>query len=347
MHFENDIVKRISIKDVALKAGVSIASVSYVLNNKIDSRISKDTIEKVKKAAEELNYRPNNVAKSLKTQRTHIIGLIVADIANPYFSQIARIIEDEANKIGYTLLIGSSDENAEKFESLINMFCDRQADGLIIAPVENTATYLKKLEKQKMPFVLIDRFLDDIEASSIEINNYEISQQVTEHLIGNGYKNILLVAYDTKLKHLLQRNLGFLHTLEGEQLEYKNAVLNIDKNNIDYDVNLGLSHLFQSELQKPDAIFFTSNKLAVSGLKKLMNLGLHVPDDVAVVAFDETEAYELFRTPITFVKQPLAAIGMTAVQMLNTKISDLLTPIEHIVLDAELRIGQSSKPKSI
>ena len=347
MHFENDIVKRISIKDVALKAGVSIASVSYVLNNKIDSRISKDTIEKVKKAAEELNYRPNNVAKSLKTQRTHIIGLIVADIANPYFSQIARIIEDEANKIGYTLLIGSSDENAEKFESLINMFCDRQADGLIIAPVENTAIHLLKLDKQKMPFLLIDRFLEDIDASSIQINNYEISQKVTEHLIGNGYKKISLIAYDTELKHLLQRNLGFSDTLEREQLNYQNAVLNIDKDNIEHDINIGLDLLFQSEEQKPDAIFFTSNKLAISGLKKLMRLGLHVPEDIAVVAFDETEAYELFSTPITFVKQPLAAIGMTAVQMLNAKISNRLTPIKNIVLDAELHIGQSSKLKSI
>ncbi|OXA90496.1 LacI family transcriptional regulator [Flavobacterium hercynium] len=339
-------VKRISIKDVALKAGVSIASVSYVLNNKIDSRISKDTIEKVKKAAEELNYRPNNVAKSLKTQRTHIIGLIVADIANPYFSQIARIIEDEANKIGYTLLIGSSDENAEKFESLINMFCDRQADGLIIAPVENTAIHLQKLEKQKMPFVLIDRFLDNIDASSIQINNYEISQKVTEHLIANGYKNIVLVAYKTALKHLLQRNLGFVDTLEREKLKHQNAVLNIDKDAIDDDINLGLDHLFQSKTQQPDAIFFTSNKLAVSGLKKLVQLSLNVPTDVAVVAFDEAEAYELFTTPITFVKQPLALIGRTAVQMLNTKISDRLTPIEHIVLEAELRIGQSSKLKS-
>jgi len=338
-------VKRISIKDVALKAGVSIASVSYVLNNKIDSRIPQETIDKVKHAAEELNYRPNNIAKSLKTQRTHIIGLVVADIANPYFSQLARIIEDEANKLGYTLLIGSSDENAEKFEALINMFADRQADGLIIAPVENSEKCLLKLQKQKIPFVLIDRYLSGVEADSIQINNYDISQKVTEHLINGGYKNILLVAYKTELQHLLQRTQAFLNTLEKHQIQ-NSQVLLADKDYIDRDINTGLENMLQNAV-KPDAIFFTSNKLAVSGLKKLTQLGINIPQDIAVAAFDETEAYELFPVPLTYVKQPLSAIGTTAVKMLNEKINIKNLPLQNVTLHAELHIGQSTKSKHI
>lgn len=338
-------MKRISIKDVALKAGVSIASVSYVLNNKIDSRIPQETIDKVKHAAEELNYRPNNIAKSLKTQRTHIIGLVVADIANPYFSQLARIIEDEANKLGYTLLIGSSDENAEKFEALINMFADRQADGLIIAPVENSEKCLLKLQKQKIPFVLIDRYLSGVEADSIQINNYDISQKVTEHLINGGYKNILLVAYKTELQHLLQRTHAFLNTLEKHQIQ-NSQVLLADKDYIDRDINTGLENMLQNAV-KPDAIFFTSNKLAVSGLKKLTQLGINIPQDIAVAAFDETEAYELFPVPLTYVKQPLSAIGTTAVKMLNEKINIKNLPLQNVTLHAELHIGQSTKSKNI
>lgn len=338
-------MKRISIKDVALKAGVSIASVSYVLNNKIDSRIPQETIDKVKHAAEELNYRPNNIAKSLKTQRTHIIGLVVADIANPYFSQLARIIEDEANKLGYTLLIGSSDENAEKFEALINMFADRQADGLIIAPVENSEKCLLKLQKQKIPFVLIDRYLSGVEADSIQINNYDISQKVTEHLINGGYKNILLVAYKTELQHLLQRTQAFLNTLEKHQIQ-NSQVLLADKDYIDRDINTSLENMLQNAV-KPDAIFFTSNKLAVSGLKKLTQLGINIPQDIAVAAFDETEAYELFPVPLTYVKQPLSAIGTTAVKMLNEKINIKNLPLQNVTLHAELHIGQSTKSKNI
>lgn len=330
---------------MALKAGVSIASVSYVLNNKIDSRIPQETIDKVKHAAEELNYRPNNIAKSLKTQRTHIIGLVVADIANPYFSQLARIIEDEANKLGYTLLIGSSDENAEKFEALINMFADRQADGLIIAPVENSEKCLLKLQKQKIPFVLIDRYLSGVEADSIQINNYDISQKVTEHLINGGYKNTLLVAYKTQLQHLLQRTQAFLNTLEKHQIQ-NSQVLLADKDYIDRDINTGLENMLQNAV-KPDAIFFTSNKLAVSGLKKLTQLGINIPQDIAVAAFDETEAYELFPVPLTYVKQPLSAIGTTAVKMLNEKINIKNLPLQNVTLHAELHIGQSTKSKHI
>ncbi len=338
-------MKRVSIKDVALKAGVSIASVSYVLNNKTNSRIPQETIDKVKLAAEELNYRPNNIAKSLKTQRTHIIGLVVADIANPYFSQLARIIEDEANQLGYTLLIGSSDENVEKFETLINMFADRQADGLIIAPVENSEKCLLKLQKQKIPFVLIDRYIPEIEADSIQINNHDISQKVTEHLIKEGFKNILLVAYKTELQHLLERTQGFVNGLKKHQLQINdNQILLVDKDYIDRDIYKGLDTILNTS-ERPDAVFFTSNKLAVSGLKKLTQLGLNIPNDIAVAAFDETEAYELFPVPLTFVKQPLLNIGTTAVQMLHKKINTKTTPLQNVILHAELHIGMSSKKR--
>lgn len=339
-------MKKVSIKDVALKAGVSIASVSYVLNNKENSRIGKDTADKVIKAAEELNYRANTAAKNLKTQRTNIIGLIVADIANPYFSQIARIIENEATKKGYTLIIGSSDENKEKFESLLNMFYHRQAEGLIIAPVENSEICLEKLQKQKLPFVFIDRYLPKMQADSIQINNYDISYTVTQHLINGGRKNILLVAYDTMLEHLLQRNKGFTDALKANNLEFTpDNLLNVNKDYIDQDIDNGFNRLFQTS-SKPDAVFFTSNKLAVSGLKKLMKSGINIPAELAIVAFDETEAYELFSVPLSYVSQPLTDIGISAVTLLHDKITDPLLPFKTIVLNAQMHIRDSSKHKN-
>ncbi|PTT00163.1 LacI family transcriptional regulator [Flavobacterium plurextorum] len=339
-------MKKVSIKDVALKAGVSIASVSYVLNNKTDSRIGKETADKVIKAAQELNYRANTAAKNLKTQRTNIIGLIVADIANPYFSQIARIIENEANKKGYTLIIGSSDENKEKFESLINMFYHRQAEGLIIAPVENSEACLQKLQKQNIPFVFIDRYLPKMQADNIQINNYQISYNVTEHLIEQKRKNILLVAYQTMLDHLIQRTEGFKDALKKHNLHYTQSnILRINKDHIDQDIDNGFSTLFESD-SKPDAIFFTSNKLAISGLKKLMKLGIAIPKDLAIVAFDETEAYELFSVPLSYVSQPLSDIGIAAVELLHDKITDPLLPFQSIVLSAQMHIKDSSQAKN-
>ncbi|WP_099719583.1 LacI family DNA-binding transcriptional regulator [Flavobacterium sp. 2] len=340
-------MKKVSIKDVALKAGVSIASVSYVLNNKPNGRIGKETTEKVIKAAEELNYRANTAAKNLKTQRTNIIGLIVADIANPYFSQIARIIENEATKKGYTLIIGSSDENKEKFESLVSMFYHRQAEGLIIAPVENSEACLQKLQKQNIPFVFIDRYLPKIKADNIQINNYDISYNVTQHLIKEKRSNILLVAYDTTLDHLMQRTQGFKDALKKYNIlcnDYN--VLNINKDHIDQDIDQGFSTIFQSK-NKPDAVFFVSNKLAVSGLKKLMKLGIAIPADLAVVAFDETEAYELFSVPLSYVSQPLTDIGISAVELIHNKITDPLLPIKNITLEAQMHIKASSKSNNL
>ena len=339
-------MKKVSIKDVALKAGVSIASVSYVLNNRTDSRISKETIEKVKKAADELNYRPNNIAKSLKTQRTYTIGLIVADIANPYFSQIARIIEDEAKKKGYTLIIGSSDENNEKFESLIELFCDRQVDGLIIAPVENSEAYIEKIIRMKVPFVFIDRYLPQVDATGIQINNYSISYQATEHLIAGGRKNIVLVAYNSTLAHLKERNQAFIDAIVKHNLPYSDqSVIYVNTNSIDTDIDAALENLYNSN-NRPDALFFTSNKLAVSGLKNLIKRNVSIPDDVAVVAFDETEAYELFSMSVSYVRQPLAEIGKNALAQLHLKIEDPAHAITNIILDAELIIGKTSNPKN-
>ena len=164
--------KKVSLKDIAQKVGVSTALVSYVLNNKKQGRISKAVAQKIRDAALQMNYRANQIAKSLKTNKTQTIGLIVADIANPFFSGLARIIEDEADKTNYTVIFGSSDENAEKSLKLIDTFINRQVDGLILAAGENGEGHIKYLQQQEVPLVLIDRYFPGINNSYIALDNY-------------------------------------------------------------------------------------------------------------------------------------------------------------------------------
>ena len=160
--------KRVSIKDIANKVGVSTALVSYVLNGlEKEKRIGPEVVKKIHEAVKELNYQPNQIARSLRKGSTSTIGLIVADISNPFFGQLARVVENEAAQFGYAVVFGSSDENAANSAILIKTLVNRQVDGLILAPPEGSAEQIKYLMNQGIPFVLVDRYLPDISTNRV------------------------------------------------------------------------------------------------------------------------------------------------------------------------------------
>lgn len=327
--------KNVSLKDIAEHVGVSTALVSYVLNNKLKDRINKDVAAKIRKAAEDLNYRPNQIARSLKAQKTFTIGLIVADIANPFSSQIARIIEDEAKTYGYSVIFGSSDESAEKTSDLIKLFLDRQVDGLIIALPEHTEVQIQYLKKINVPFVLIDRYYPSIQANSVSINNFSAAQKAIQHLMDNGHKRIGVVAYKTSLFHLNERIRGAVDLLADNAL-----VGEVGINSINQDVIAAIDR-FLSDSNPVDAIFFTSNLLAISGLKYINRLGIRIPDQLAVVGFDETDAFDLFYAPVSYVKQPLAELGSETLKLLLKSINNK-EHLESVELESELVVRSSS-----
>lgn len=335
-------MKKVSIRDVAEKAGVSTALVSYVLNNRMQGRISKETAARIKKAARELNYQPNSVAQSLKLQKTRTIGLIVADIANPFSAQLARIIEDEAQQKGYIVIIGSSDENAKKSARLIELFLNRQVDGFIIAAVEHAERQIRQLVSRNIPVVLIDRYFPSLKTNTVTIDNYQASCRVTQHLVDTGRKRIAVVAYKTDLFHLQERVRGYKDTLRKNKLPAPAMLTGLVRvEQIDKDVAKALNQFLSSKV-KADAVYFTSNKLAIAGLKVLMNKGIDIPDKLALVSFDESEAFDLFHAPLTYVKQPLDAIGKGAVDLVISNIEHHNGKISNEVLDTELVIRRSS-----
>jgi len=327
--------KNVSLKDIAEQVGVSTALVSYVLNNKLKDRINKDVAAKIKQVAEDLNYRPNQIARSLKVQKTFTLGLIVADIANPFSSQIARIIEDEAKNYGYSVIFGSSDESAKKTGDLIKLFLDRQVDGLIISLPEHTEEQLRYLKKSDVPFVLIDRYYPTIQTNSVSINNYAASQKAIQHLLDNGRKRIGIVAYKTALFHLNERIRGAVDLLADNA-----SIGMVGINSINQDVITAIDS-FLSDPQPVDSIFFTSNLLAISGLKYINSLGIKIPDQLAIVGFDETDAFDLFYAPISFMKQPLVELGCESLKLLFNSIENRES-VASIELEAELVVRSSS-----
>lgn len=333
--------KKVCQKDIAQRVGVSTALVSYVLNNLKEGRISKSVAQKIRETAKELNYRTNQIAKSLKTNKTFTIGLIVADISNPFFSGLARIIEDEADKKNYTVIFGSSDEKAQKSRKLINALVDRQVDGFIIAPGENTEADLTYLRDHDIPFVLIDRYFPGIETNQVAIDNYKAAYTAVQHMIDGGNKRIGMVTFNTTLHNLNERKRGYLAALKKNNISLREdwcREISFDdtKTNVESAVRDLLS------LSQPvDSLLFASNILATDGLKYIHARGIRVPHDVAIVTFDQMDASDLFYAPVTYVRQPVQEIGQIATKILLENI-EREQAIKQVSLEAILVIRNST-----
>lgn len=311
--------KRVSLKDIANELGVSTAVVSYVLNDKYEGRISEIKAQEIKDTAKKLNYFPNQIAKSLKKDRTFTIGLIIADISNLFYSNIVRYIEDESKKHSYHVIFGSTDENPDKFKDLVHVMLSRQVDGLILAApfgTEDTITYLKD---QDIPFVLIDRLFPKVaNINTVGINNYQASYAVVEHLAKNGYKNPAMVTLRTNLFHMQDRTLGFIDASK-ELLGIKAPeVVEIQEDILSEEIEDQMLNLLKDGV---DLVYFSTNKIAMEGMAVLVKYNIKVPTEMGIVCFDEADAYKIFNTSITFVRQPLQQIGRESIEALISLIN--------------------------
>lgn len=335
--------KGASLKDIAGKAGVSVALVSYVLNNKKTDRINKATAQKIRDIAKQLHYSTNELAKSLKTNKTNTIGVIVSDISNPFSANLARIIENEAEQHQYTTIFGSSDEDLDKFEKLVHTLVNRKVDGLILSPPAGAEEILLQLQQRDIPFVLLDRYFSAVKTSYVIIDNYAASLEAVNHLIDGGRKRIGMITYDTGLLHLQDRKNGYVGALENSRQGFDKArlkLVGIDNNVL--TIENALQDLLSGK-QPVDAILFGSNKIALICLKYINRLPLKVPQQLAVVCFDYSEMLDLFYSPVTSIKQPLDAIGHEAVQCLMQNMNDTANTLA-IQLKAELVVQQSTQP---
>ena len=307
--------KKVALKDIAKELGVSTALVSYVMNNQeVEKGVNKESAIKIREVAARLNYRPNQIAKSLKTNKTYTIGLVVADIAYRFTTGITRAIEAEAKKNKYTVIFGSSDENKEKFHELVNVLINRQVDGLILVPVEHSEQEIEFLQKNDIPFVLIDRFFPGLDANLVAIDNYKAAYQCTMHMVKQGYKQPAFVNYKTRLFHLQERTRGYEQALKDSGIKPDTSfIIEIREKHIEEDIKKGIKQL---TAQGGDSVFFATDILAIHGLKNINAMKIKVPKELGVVSFDESEAFELFGCPITHGRQPIEDIGKQAVATL-------------------------------
>jgi LacI family transcriptional regulator len=309
-------MKSVSIKDIANQVGVSTTTVSFVLNGKAkEKRISEDLKNEILRIAAKLNYRPNQIARGLRTGQTHTLGLIVEDISNPFFANLAKVVEQEADKFGYTVMFCCTENSETKASSLINMLRHRQMDGFIITPTPGMEDDIRKLADEKRPLVLIDRYFPKLESSYVTVDNYQGSYEATRYLLGKGYKRIGLITIESSQVQMEKRYEGYIGALKDNGVEPSdNLVLrlpfDLEKSEA---VSLISDHIRNN---KPDSLFFTTNYLGVFGLESLRVLGIRIPGDMGMICFDDNDLFRLGSPSVTVVAQPIELIGREAVASL-------------------------------
>ncbi len=332
-------MKKVSLRDIAEELGVSKTLVSLVLNGKAaENRISPAIIEKVKKLAKKKGYEPNTFARALRTGRSHTLGMIVADISNPFFAKMSRSVEDAAFDTDYTVLFGSSDEDVQKAEKLIKAMLDRQIEGLIISPTLGGERNIDLIEKNNIPYVLIDRLIHGAKGSSVSVNNQEASYQAVSGLINEGCKKIAHITFNQQLSNLNQRYQGYLKAHEAHGLAVDQSL--VKSVSSDHAVHEITAHL-ESVKDKADAYFFANNEISLIALQHLRESGIKIGKDVMVTCFDDHEAFHLLDGSIRVITQPVTEIGEMALNLLLTQINtgkkdlpaEIILPTEYKVLN--------------
>jgi LacI family transcriptional regulator len=308
-------MKKVSISDIARKAGVSVSTVSFVMNDKaVKMRISREVIEKVENVAREMGYRPNQLARGLRTGKTRTIGLIVENISNAFFATLAKAIEDEAKKYDYKVVYCSTDNDEEKARELINMLSQRQVDGYIITPTPELAQEISKLQAENKPVVLIDRYFPEHnEIPAVLVDNYEGVAKGTEYLIGKGYSKIALVTIENEMAHMKDRLQAYYDVLSRHGIAVDEALVNTVPYHAGREKSLEqIRNLLQGAGTSIDAVFFLTNYLGVLGIEAIKSMQIRIPEQVAVLCFDDNDIFRLYTPTISVIRQPIEAIGQQA-----------------------------------
>jgi LacI family transcriptional regulator len=339
--------RKISIHDLARELGVSAATISYVLNGRAaEKRISADRAKTILEYVAESGYRPNRMARSLRTGKSKIIGMLVEDISDPFFSGIARIVEAYAHQYDYKIFHASTENNVRVTRDLLQGFRDTQVDGYIIAPPPCMAHDIAALLEDKLPVVLFDRYFPELDTHNIVVDNKGGAYQAALHLLENGYTHIGFVTLDSEQTQMDDRLIGYASAMEEQHLPA--CVLKVSYT-MEREKQVA-KHIGQYLDTQPqlDALIFATNYLAIAGLEALHGRHRKIPDDMAVVGFDDNTHFALFSPSVSAVAQPVEAISKASIAALMTVLSGeaKALPAETTVLPTQLIVRQSSLPRT-
>ncbi|MCL4385719.1 MAG: LacI family transcriptional regulator [Actinobacteria bacterium] len=333
----------ITIKDVAKKAGVSVGTVSNVINN-IDI-VSESTKRKVFKAIKELNFKPNIIARSLSKGKTDNIAIIVPEINNPFFPELIRGITDFLETKGYYAIIINTDNNAEKEEIFINGLNSFLVSGIIIAPADSKGKDFRVLSELKIPIVIVDRESDNLNDDTVIVNNHKGAYDAVNYLINCGHKIIIILCGSNHTKTAQNRYIGWRKAMEENNLFNDDYIYWGD-----FTIDSGYKMMDEvlKKFKKVDAVFASNDIIAIGAMQAIRENGLRIPEDISIIGFDDIYFSKLLSPPLTTIRQPVYEIGSMAAEILLKKIEGKseLKNICRYVIDGELIIRDSVAKKA-
>jgi LacI family transcriptional regulator len=330
-----------TMADVAARAGVSVATVSRVLSGKT-AVVSGPVRQRVLDAAEELQYHPNNLARNMRWGTSRIFGLVISDVANPFFTAVARGVEDVAHRNGYYLVLANTDEDADREAATLAVMTAERAAGLIIATTNQNGDLIRRTIANGSAVVAVDRRVRGLSTDTVAVDNDGAAHEAVSHLIHLGHRRIAIIGGPRDADSASER-------LRGYERAHRDARLPIDpdlviEGNFRERGGLDATRRLMTLPQPPTGIFAVNNLTTIGVLRALGERGSRIPADVSVVGFDDMPTAELLSPPLTTVRQPTYRIGVEAARLLVRRIEDPQAPIQELQLTADLIVRGSTGP---
>lgn len=330
-----------SVKDVAALAGVSVGTVSNVMNR--PEKVSASVSVRVQAAIDQLGFVRNDAARQLRAGHSSTIGLVVLDVRNPFFTDVARGAEDRAAEDGFSVILGNSDEKTDREATYLELFEVQRVHGVLISPLGDITARLRQLRDRGIPAVLVDRTSADTSFSSVSVDDIDGGTLAVEHLIAQGRRRIAFIGGPMEIQQVADRLEGARAAVAGHP-DVSLEVITIDALSVLAGRAAGTRLVSRLAQDRPDAIFAANDMVAMGVLQALMMQGadVRVPEQIALIGYDDIDFASAAVVPLSSIRQPSALIGQTAVEILLEEAADPTRPPRQVVFQPELVVREST-----
>lgn len=330
------------IREVARRAGVSLGTVSNVLNR--PEIVSPETRQRVQQAIDEIGFVRNGSARQLRVGASQHIGLVVLDVANPFFTEVARGVEDLANQAGYIVILCNSDDSIEKEDHYLQVLEEQRTQGVLITPVQSDASYLQRFRRRGIAVVLLDRPSRIKDLCSVSVDDVRGGEIAASHLLGKGHTCIGFVHGPLSIRQIGDRRRGAMRAVKAAGLDPERAIVDIPTLAQSSREGEECVEKLLSARNRPTAVFCANDLLALGLMRGLIKRGISIPGDMALVGYDDVEFASVLATPLTSIRQPKYELGRAAAELLFDEANNPSShQHKHIVYLPELIVRESSR----